>query len=422
MLAISARLAHRAGRTGVVGTKTLGYVWTSHTHTFGFARYTTVTRREPAHVSQIHPAVGPIHCSTRGSHADAKLGSGMGVWEDDDDFPSSVEQPPLSSSPSKRVFFSNRLEEPEPTGDNGGGDYERMSLDSRVQMQAGEESSQVGKRNRGTMRASARFSLFRRRQLKKVKPPENVSGSQKDLRPVESLSWVRRDREESMQREKDLKNKLHSMLLQLPLQIDVADLKATIEAVEELDKDAHEMFRDARKKLKTAQDAQEKKRQAELKAERARLRGIAVEILKQQMVKAPLDVDCDVMSEQLKIAEDVDLATEDPAFHKEATGKFNEAAAAQKAVRDARRREAEAELDLQITSMISIDVPRLTEAYEFAKRADAAPEMLEKAQAALEGSRKRDEITAKLNEIMAQPPAEVRRPPCDAGLQWCSSP
>ena len=129
----------------------------------------------------------------------------MGIWEDDADFPSSVEQPYpslLSSPSSKRVLFSDRLEEPEPTGDDGvGGEYERLSLDSRVQMQAaGEEQSVVAKRNRGTMRASARFSLFRRRQLKKVKAPDNVSASQKDLRPVESLSWVRRDREESAQR------------------------------------------------------------------------------------------------------------------------------------------------------------------------------------------------------------------------------
>ena len=101
----------------------------------------------------------------------------------------------------------------------------------------------------------------------------------------------------------------------------------------------------------------------------------------EQMEVPPLVLDVDLMREKIDLAVSVELQIHSPEVHKLAVEKYDSAVGAQKEVRDARRREAEAELSLRITSVLSVNVPVLTAALEKAAKADAAKDLIERAQA-----------------------------------------
>ena len=135
-----------------------------------------------------------------------------------------------------------------------------------------------------TVRATARFRMFRNKSvlLKKRKPKheqtEQGGSPEAGTRPLESLSWVRRDREEEAAAVHAVQKLIEEQVFgKLPLGVDVVALEAALVkgAYVKLPQDLLNIGRGKLTKAKTAQDA---KREAERQAEMAKMRTVVTEV------------------------------------------------------------------------------------------------------------------------------------------------
>lgn len=189
---------------------------------------------------------------------------------------------------------------------------------------------------------------------------------------LDHLNHVTENREHAAQREKEIKGRVHGLVLMLDQRVPLDELAKLIFELEQADIHDLELIQAAKSKLVRARDAQEKRRQQELKAERERLYKAAVLELKQQLTLEPLDVDVDALRHQLDIGKTIDMQSKDEELFAKATDKLHLAARLQQEVRDAKKRQAEAELKLQTMLTATLGLPALTEALSDGQRVEAS--------------------------------------------------
>ncbi|KAL3892720.1 MAG: hypothetical protein SGPRY_014854 [Prymnesium sp.] len=229
---------------------------------------------------------------------------------------------------------------------------------------------------------------------------------------LDHLNHVTENREHAAQREKEIKGRVHGLVLMLDQRVPLDELAKLIFELEQADIHDLELIQAAKSKLVRARDAQEKRRQQELKAERERLYKAAVLELKQQLTLEPLDVDVDALRHQLDIGKTIDMQSKDEELFAKATDKLHLAARLQQEVRDAKKRQAEAELKLQTMLSATLGLPALTEALSDGQRVEASKvlsfvELLDEVEALIRMVRSRDEILVQLRGLLEQPLVEV---------------
>ena len=154
--------------------------------------------------------------------------------------------------------------------------------------------------NRHTVKATARIRMFHARARRRVPDSKHLEGGDAGDRPIESLSWVRRDREEAAKTRIDIEHTIKEQILgKLPLAVDLEALElALTRGAQEKLPDA--LLNEGRAKLNKARTAQEAKRERERQAELARLREEIKEVFAAQTVLEPLEVDVDLLREKLQ--------------------------------------------------------------------------------------------------------------------------